>query len=625
VNPLQRAGALLARVTGTAEKRDNYPLSFQDWIDYFSFNGTTYPVTPSTTITGREEQIAPGYEGLVNYAYQSNGIVFASELARIMLFSQARFQWQQMANSKPGKLFGTPALAVLETPWPGGTTQDLLAGMIQDADLAGNSFTALARTRPGLVRLRPDWVTIIAGSRTDNEMSAWHPEAQVLGYLYHVGGRGSPEDPIVFLPEQVAHFAPIPDPLSPWRGLSWLNPVIAEVKADTSATRHKLSFFENGATVNLAIVTPAQDVEKFKQWVTAFKNQFEQNHRGALNAYKTLYLGAGADAKVVGANMQQMEFAETQAAGENRITMASGVPAIVAGASKGLDAGTYANFAQFRRTFGDRMHWLWGNACGSLQTIVPAPTGVRLWYDAEHIPFLREDSKDQAAVQLVQAQAIRFLVDAGYEPDPVVQAVTSGDFSVLTGAHTGLFSVQLQPAGAAAIGPPPPPAPVSGAPPGRAEYDADMKAVLAAVSNGNGHHEFPQNIDVTLPEMRTQVDVYVPESRVEVASPQVTVQMPEQPAPVVNVHPAAPEVRVDVPPQPTPEVTVNVAAAESPEIKVEVPAQEPPVVNVNVPEAPEQVAPEVHVDVHVPEQKRTRKRIERDKQGRATGLIEEPE
>jgi hypothetical protein len=36
-------------------------------------------------------------------------------------------------------------------------------------------------------------------------------------------------------------------------------------------------------------------------------------------------------------------------------------------------------------------------------------------------------------------------VDAGFEADSVVQAVTAGDLTRLV--HSGLFSVQLQPAG----------------------------------------------------------------------------------------------------------------------------------------------------------------------------------
>jgi hypothetical protein len=61
------------------------------------------------------------------------------------------------------------------------------------------------------------------------------------------------------------------------------------------------------------------------------------------------------------------------------------------------------------------------------------------------VPFLREDAMDDAEIKARDAQTIRTLVDAGYQPDSVVAAVTSGDWTRLE--HTDLFSVQLQPPG----------------------------------------------------------------------------------------------------------------------------------------------------------------------------------
>jgi hypothetical protein len=61
---------------------------------------------------------------------------------------------------------------------------------------------------------------------------------------------------------------------------------------------------------------------------------------------------------------------------------------------------------------------------GSLANIVDVPAGAELWYDDRDISFLQEDMKDEAEIQQTQANAIRSLIDAGYEPDSVVDAVT---------------------------------------------------------------------------------------------------------------------------------------------------------------------------------------------------------
>jgi len=76
------------------------------------------------------------------------------------------------------------------------------------------------------------------------------------------------------------------------------------------------------------------------------------------------------------------------------------------------------------------------------------PDGAHLWYDDRDVSFLREDVKDQAEIQSVEAQTIKALIEAGFAPDDVVGAVRAGDLSRLVGKHTGLTSVQLQRPGA---------------------------------------------------------------------------------------------------------------------------------------------------------------------------------
>jgi hypothetical protein len=126
-------------------------------------------------------------------------------------------------------------------------------------------------------------------------------------------------------------------------------------------------------------------------------------------------------------------------------------PAIVA-LSEGLQGASLnaGNFGAARRLQADKMlRPTWRNMAGSLETIVPAQPGSRLWYDDRDIPFLREDVKDAAEIISTQATAMRTLGDGGWDHDAVVDAVTSGDLRRLGGAHTGLVPVQLQIPGAA--------------------------------------------------------------------------------------------------------------------------------------------------------------------------------
>jgi hypothetical protein len=108
-----------------------------------------------------------------------------------------------------------------------------------------------------------------------------------------------------------------------------------------------------------------------------------------------------------------------------------------------------------------------------METVVPPPSGSRLWYDERDVPFLADDIKDAAEVQSQQAQAMRQLVDAGFRPETVIDAIVSGDLKRLE--HSGLMSVQLLPPGTTAEkeGTPPPATP-----------DDEGRALLARFAEG---------------------------------------------------------------------------------------------------------------------------------------------
>lgn len=391
------------------------------------------------SIVGEKETIEGDFESIVQRAYKQNGIVWACITARLMVFAEARFMWQRLESGRPSDLYWSDGLRILEEPWENATTGELLAGLEQDVSLAGNSFTARIEDARGerLRRLRPDWVTIITGSPTDNPFDIY---ARPIGYIYHP----PKSDPMLLSTKSVAHYSPIPDPLAQWRGMSWLSTVLPEVQADKAATKHKGKFFENGATLSTVLSYDASvSPDAFKTYVDLFKEQ----HEGSDNAYKTLHVGGGVDPKVVGADLKQLDFKATQGGGETRVAAAAGVHPVILGLSEGLGGSALnaGNYAQVRRRFADMtIRSLWRGAAASMQAIVAPPDDVsRLWYDAEGIPFLRDDAKQEAEIRDKQALTITRLVREGFTADSSIKAVRTGDWTVLE--HSGLFSVQLHP------------------------------------------------------------------------------------------------------------------------------------------------------------------------------------
>lgn len=434
--------ALIERI---APVRADRSLSLDDWASLFLPDGPfagfrmTYP-------TEREEEPTGSLTSLVWSAYLRNPIVFACLSLRARLFADIRFAWQQLRGGRPGALFGTPDLRLLEAPEPGRTTSDLLATLILDADLGGNGF--VARRGDRLVRLRPDWVTIVYGSRRQADGTLWDPDAVVVGYGY-----GPPDgEPEVFGPDEVCHFAPTKDPLARNRGISLLTAGLREILADNAATSHKRSFFEHAATPNLALRFPKEmSRETALQWIELF----EERQTGALNAWRTMYLGAGVEPVAVGLSFEAMQYTELQGEAETRIAALTGMHPVVAALGEGLQGASLnvGNFASARRLVADAtLRPLWRDVAGSLQVLFPPLPGTRLWYDDRDVPFLRDDVRDKAEVVQREAETIGQLIRDGFAADSVIDAVTAGgDWTRLR--HTGLTSVQLQPPLASPAGP----------------------------------------------------------------------------------------------------------------------------------------------------------------------------
>ncbi len=308
--------ALVDRVnSGLAELRHrDGQLSLNDWADYFTFGGNTYPFVQTTM--GQVDRESVGVTSVAGF--KSSGPIFSLVLARLQAFSQVRFQWTRFQGSQPTDLFGTPELGVLERPWKGGTTSDLLARMEIHASVAGCAYVTRPRA-DRLSMLRPDRVTIVMGSQTDADDPAEAPDVELAGFL-HTTSRGKMTP---FGPDEVAYYAPIPDPDYRFLGMSWITPVIRDLLADSLATEHKSRFFTNSATPNLAIKFDASvGIEKVKQ----FKALLEAEHKGVFNAWKTLYLGGGADPVTVGSSFKDMDYAVVQGRAESRLAAAAGVP-----------------------------------------------------------------------------------------------------------------------------------------------------------------------------------------------------------------------------------------------------------------------------------------------------------
>jgi phage portal protein BeeE len=461
VGVLDRVNARARRGRG-----DESRYSIDTWIsDYlipsggtFAYGNTSYPFgtgLPGTLAGNRAAEIAnslPGYRA----ALQACPPAFAAQMVRALVLSQARFTFRNPPwhRATPRRTFGNPDLALLERPWVNGTTGELVSRMEWHAGLAGNAF---AYRQPGRLRLlRPDWTAILYGSQLEPDWPSGELDAELLGYVYANRGIGAGK-PHFLLPADMAHWAPLPDPEMTGLGMSWLTPAIREMQGDRLASEHKIRFFEQGATPNLVVKgIPAVDRTAFLELV----DDMEERHAGVANAYRTLYLTAGADATVIGSNLAELDLKAVQGANETRLSVLSRVPAALLGISEGLAGSSLnaGNFSAARRNFADT--WVYPvlqDLANSLAPVVKVPADAELWFDTADMPILREDARDAADIEAVKAVTITGYVKEGFTPESAVAAVRGQDVSLLK--HGGLLSVQLQPPGAALPGTPAAPVP----------------------------------------------------------------------------------------------------------------------------------------------------------------------
>jgi phage portal protein BeeE len=407
----------------------------------YGYGGTSLNQTLSGNKATEIVATLPGYAA----ALRGCPPAFAAQMVRALVLSQARFTFRNLPSSpRARRTFGTRDLGVLERPWTNATTGELLARMEWHAGLAGNAY--VTRQPDRLRVLRPDWVALLFGSHREPDAAGHALDGTLLGYVYCNEGFNSGNRPETLLPQDVAHWSPIPDPECAGVGMSWITPAVRDIQGDRLATEHKIRFFENGATPNLVVkgVTAATR-DQFEEIVDAM----EEKHAGVANAYRTLYLAAGADATVVGSDLSQIDFKSTQGLGETRLSVLSRVPAALLGISEGLSGSSLnaGNFSAARRMFADT--WVYPtlqDLCGATSTLVTVPADAELWFDVADMPILREDAKDAAEIAQIQMATIVSGVNGGFEAESVKAAVIGQNMSLLK--HTGMVSVQLQQPGA---------------------------------------------------------------------------------------------------------------------------------------------------------------------------------
>jgi phage portal protein BeeE len=369
------------------------------------------------------EPVMPQLAAFAQQANSSSAIVFAAILVRMALFSEARPCFQAKDDNH---LFGNTSLAKLEEPFgPDSTFGNLAARAEQDACLAGNSFTWDAPGEDRLVRLRPDWTTIISEIVPVN--GGGHYRRKV-GYWTEPPKSALDQGEGFFVPAaECVHWAPLPDPAADFRGMSWLTPIYRDIAGDDGLTGYKIKYLQNSASPNL-LIKYAQKLAPGT--VDSVRERMHARYGGVDNAFKTLVLDQGADVTVIGNSLAQMDFSGVSAVGTERILAAAGVPGVLVGLEPLRGAGR--GFQESMQKFANM--WArpeWRSFFGAFSKIMDVPAGNRLWFDTGDIAALQDGETERAQAALIRMQALLAARQAGYDPMSAIAAVDSMDLTQL--------------------------------------------------------------------------------------------------------------------------------------------------------------------------------------------------
>ena len=216
---------------------------------YWEGQASGAAVLTSSYASSDREAVLPQLTAWAQNAHASSAVVYSAALTRMSLFCEARFQYQAKDDKH---LFGNTTLAKLEVPFgPDTTTGDLLARMEQDSFLAGNAYIWDAPGEDRLVRLRPDWVTIVSEAV---QVSGGGFYRRPVGYWWEPPKTVLDQGQGFLVPaDECVHWAPVPDPQADFRGMAPLTPVYRDVLGDDGLVQHKIRYLQNAASPNLLI------------------------------------------------------------------------------------------------------------------------------------------------------------------------------------------------------------------------------------------------------------------------------------------------------------------------------------------------------------------------------------
>jgi HK97 family phage portal protein len=304
------------------------------------------------------------YTSWARDGFGRNELVYRSIMYKAETFSQGVLRVYSPNAAEP--LENHPLRQLIAQPNEVTDEVAFFALSLVHLDLAGNCYWLIVRSRAGLpVELwpvRPDLMRIL-------------PEpSDRLGWQYGFNLDPTSANPrtadIIPVPRRDIVHIKYPNPLDPYFGQAPMRAATRATSVDNAQTDYVDDLLRNDAVPRVVITTQQElDDGIIDRLTTRWMRKLGGRNRG-----RPAFLQQGMEAKVLGLNLDDLQFGDLTGMSESRITMSFGVQPILVGAKVGLDRSTFANFREAKSAY-------WEDTAMALQRMFGA--GVR----AQLLPF----------------------------------------------------------------------------------------------------------------------------------------------------------------------------------------------------------------------------------------------
>jgi HK97 family phage portal protein len=299
------------------------------------------------------------------------------------------------------------ALSLLKKPNKFYTQQEFLEAGQQHMELAGEQFWILQRAGD-LTFPTEMWI-----ARPDRMQAVPDPDNFISGWFYH--GPAGEKVPLE-LNEVIQ--TKYPNPLDPYRGIGPVGTVLNGIESLKYSAEWNRNFFINGAEPGGIIKAPGKLTDdEFNE----LRDRWAEGHKGVSRAHRVGIL-EGTEWIERGSSMKDMQFVELRNVSRDELREAWRIHKANLGMSDDVNranaeaAGEFFDRQQviprlnrIRMTLNEKLLPMFGSA----------GVGVEFDYD-NPVP---EDREADSAELIAKANAAKTLIDAGFDPDDVLETV----------------------------------------------------------------------------------------------------------------------------------------------------------------------------------------------------------